>query len=307
MLATQIKSDTVAARSRRRLGTNAGAYLFLLPALAVIGVFTLVPFIQGIILSFQSWDGIGTETPFVGFSNYQKVIGDTVFWSSMTNALIFGVVGLVAGNSLALAMAILVNKQRRTAAFFRTAYYVPGVLSVIVVGLVFSWLLDPQIGIVNRTLGAVGLETLQHNWLADPGTALPSVAVVFVWYHWGFSFLLFLAGLQDIPKDQYEAATLDGARAWAQFRYITWPELTPVTTMVSILAFLGGLQIFGTVQVLTNGGPGYHTEVPTMRIYKEAFEFQRYGTAAAMSVIFGICLLILALVQLKISRRSSGE
>jgi ABC-type sugar transport system permease subunit len=307
MSATQIKSDTVVARPRRRSGTIAGAYLFLLPALAVIGIFTLVPFLQGIILSFQSWDGIGTETPFVGFSNYQKVIGDTVFWSSMTNALIFGVVGLVAGNSLALAMAILVNKQRRTAAFFRTVYYVPGVLSVIVVGLVFSWLLDPQIGIVNRTLGAVGLESLQHNWLADPSTALPSVAVVFVWYHWGFSFLLFLAGLQDIPKDQYEAATLDGARAWAQFRYITWPELTPVTTMVSILAFLGGLQIFGTVQVLTNGGPGYHTEVPTMRIYKEAFEFQRYGTAAAMSVIFGICLLILALVQLRISRRSSGE
>lgn len=307
MTIAQPRSNAISGSRGRRWSVPLAAYLFLLPALGLIGLFTLIPFVQGVVLSFQTWDGVGTDTPFVGLSNYQRVMGDAIFWASMKNALVFGGVALLVSSPIALGMAMLVNKLRRGAGFFRTAYYVPSILSVIVVGLVFSWLLDPQIGVVNRFLGAVGLTSLQHNWLADPATALLSVAAVFIWYHWGFSFLLFLAGLQDIPKDQYEAATLDGASAWAKFRYITWPELTPVTTIVSILAFLSGLQVFGTVQVLTNGGPGYNTEVPTMRIYKEAFDFQRYGSAAAMSVIFGVCLLILSLVQLRISRRSAGE
>jgi multiple sugar transport system permease protein/raffinose/stachyose/melibiose transport system permease protein len=293
------------ARSRWGRRTLA-AYLFLLPALVLIGLFTLVPFVQGIVLSFQSWDGIGTDTPFVGLRNYQRVLHDTIFWNSMGNVAIFGTVGFFLGNILSLGMAVAVNRLRRGAAFYRTVYYVPGIFSVVVVGLLFRWLLHPTIGIVNRVLGAVGLASLQHNWLADTATALPSVAAVYIWYHWGFGFLLFLAGLQGIPKELYEAAALDGARAWAQFRYITWPQLVPVTTIVSILTLLSALQIFGTVQVLTNGGPGYHTEVPTLRIYKEAFEFQRYGSAAAMSVVFGIGLVALSLLQLWVTRRATG-
>lgn len=290
------------ARQRRRALV---AYLFLLPALALIGLFTLIPFAQGILLSFQSWDGVGTDTPFVGLSNYRRAMQDAAFWASMRNAVIFGAVGFFIGNAVSLGMALAVNRLQRGAAFFRTAFYLPAIFSVVVVGMIFRWLLHPTIGMVNHVLGAIGLESLQHNWLSDPATALPMVAAVFVWYHWGFAFLLFLAGLQDIPKEQYEAASLDGAHAWAQFRYITWPELIPVTTVVAILTLLSGLQIFGTVQVLTNGGPGYHTEVPTLRIYKEAFEFQRYGVAAAMSTIFGMGLVALSLLQLWLSRRPS--
>jgi ABC-type sugar transport system permease subunit len=148
---------------------------------------------------------------------------------------------------------------------------------------------------------------LKHNWLADPATALPSVAGVYVWYHWGFGFLLFLAGLQGVPRELYEAASIDGAGSWERFRYVTWPQLIPVTTIVSILTMLAALQIFGTVQVLTNGGPGYHTEVPTLRIYKEAFDFQRFGAAAAMSVVFGSILNCLSLVQIWVSRRFGSE
>ena len=307
-------SPTIARAAPRRLpSANArrfrrafAAYLFLLPALGLIALFTIVPFIQGIALSFQSWDGIGTDTPFVGLRNYQRVMHDTLFWGSMRNVLIFGAVGFFIGNTLSLGMAVAVNRLRRGAAFYRTAYYLPGIFSVVVVGLMFSWLLHPTIGVINRVLGMVGLASLRHNWLSDPATALPSVAAVYVWYHWGFGFLLFLAGLQGIPKELYEAAELDGAGAWQRFRYITWPQLVPVTTIVSILTLLGGLQIFGTVQVLTNGGPGYHTEVPTLRIYKEAFDFQRYGVAAAMSVIFGLGLVTLSLLQLWVARRSAG-
>lgn len=291
----------------RLLRRTLGAYLFLLPALLLIALFTLVPFVQGIVLSLQSWDGVSAETPFVGLDNYRRVMNDTIFWASMRNGAIFGMVGFFVGNAISLGMALAVNRARRGATFYRTVYYLPGIFSVVVVGLLFRWLLDPSIGIVNRTLESIGLESLAQNWLANPDTALLSVAVVYIWYHWGFGFLLFLAGLQGIPKDLYDAASLDGAGGWSRFRDITWPQLVPVTTIVSILTLLGALQIFGTVQVLTDGGPGYHTEVPTLRIYKEAFAFQRYGAAAAMSIVFGIGLVALSILQLWIGRRSAGS
>jgi len=178
-------------------------------------------------------------------------------------------------------------------------------LSVVVVGLLFSFILAPGSGILNRLLGLVGLGALQQNWLGEPAVALPVVAAVFVWFHWGFGFLLFLAGLQDVPKELYEAADLDGANRWSKFRYITWPQLAPVTSIVSLLTLLAALQIFGTVQVLTNGGPGQHTMVPTLAIYNEAFVNWRYGSAAAMSVIFGGALVLLSVIQLAITRRRS--
>jgi ABC-type sugar transport system permease subunit len=278
-------------------------WLFLLPAVLLIGVFTITPFFQALLMSFQSWDGISPDSPWVGWANYEFVLGDRVFWASMRNVVAFGVIGFVLGNGIALLMALAVNSTRRAKAFFRTAFYLPGVFSVVVVGLMFQWLFEPRVGILNSLLEVVGLENLTQNWLGDPATALPSVALTFVWYHWGFAFILFLAGMQDIPRELYEAASLDGGRGWAKFRYITWPHLKPVTSIVSLLTLLAALQIFGTVQVLTNGGPGYHTMVPTLHIYTEAFTNNRYGPAAAQSVLFGGALVLLAIVQLRVSGR----
>jgi ABC-type sugar transport system permease subunit len=288
-----------------RLRRNLVGWAFLLPAIALIGVFTITPFAQAILLSFQSWDGVSPETPWVGLANYEFIASDPIFWASMRNVVFFGVVGFFLGNGIALAMALAVNRITRGKTFFRTVFYLPGVLSVVVVGLLFSSILAPGSGVLNRILDAVGLGALQQNWLGDPDVALPAVAAVFIWFHWGFGFLLFLAGLQDIPKELYEAAELDGANSWTQFRYITWPQLAPVTSIVSLLTLLAALQIFGTVQVLTNGGPGYHTMVPTLAIYNEAFVNWRYGSAAAMSVIFGGTLVVLSLLQIAITGRRS--
>jgi len=302
-----LRTDLSAGARRRRARRALNGYLFLLPALVMIGAFTLIPFVQGIALSFQSWDGVGRDTPFVGLSNYARVLNDNIFWASLKNAAAFGLIGFFLGNALSLAMAVAVNTGPRGATFYRIAYYVPGVFSVVVVGLMFQWLYQPTVGILNRTLTAVGLAFLKHNWLAEPATALPSVGATYVWYHWGFGFLLFLAGLQGIPRELYEAASIDGAGAWQRFRYITWPQLTPVTTIVCILTLLAALQIFGTVQVLTNGGPAYYTEVPTLRIYKEGFGSNRFGSAAAMSVVFGAILMALSVAQIWISRRFGAE
>ena len=294
-----------APRRRRTTRRNLVGWLFLAPAIALIGTLTIAPFGQAILLSFQTWDGVSPETPWVGLANYEFISGDPVFWGSMRNVLVFGVVGFVFGNGIALAMALAVNRVSRGRTFFRTVFYLPGVLSVVVVGVLFSSILAPRNGVLNGVLESVGLPGLQQNWLGDPAWALPSVAAVFIWFHWGFGFLLFLAGLQDIPKELYEAADLDGARNWTKFRYITWPQLAPVTTIVSLLTVLAALQIFGTVQVLTDGGPGYATMVPTLAIYNEAFANYRYGSAAAMSVIFGGALVILSLIQLGFASRRS--
>ena len=246
-----------APHGRRALRRNLIGWLFLAPAIALIGIFTITPFAQAILLSFQSWDGVSPDTPWVGLANYDFVASDPIFWASMRNVVFFGVVGFFLGNGIALVMALAVNSVARGKTFFRTVFYLPGVLSVVVVGLLFSFILAPGSGILNRLLGLVGLARLQQNWLGDPAVALPAVAAVFVWFHWGFGFLLFLAGLQDVPKELYEAAELDGANRWSKFRYITWPQLAPVTSIVSLLTLLAALQIFGTVQVLTNGGPGH--------------------------------------------------
>lgn len=298
-----------APRPRRRSGGRRAltGYLFLLPAIALIAVFTLVPFVESIVLSFQSWDGVSPDTPWVGVHNYQAAFKDVAFWTSMKNVVIFGAVGFVVGNGVSMILAIAVNSIRKGRTFFRTVYYLPSVLSVVVVGMVFSAMLDPRSGIVNKILGWIGLPFLQHDWLNDPNVAMLAVIGVFLWLHWGFGFILFLAGLQDIPKYLYEAAELDGATGWAKFRYITWPQLAPVTTIVSLLTLLAALQIFGTVQVLTNGGPGYTTMVPTLQIFTQAFTYNNYGVAAAMSVIFGAALILLSMVQLGFSRRRADS
>jgi ABC-type sugar transport system permease subunit len=296
-------------RKRRPIGVRRGrvGYLFLAPAIALIAVFTLVPFVESIVLSFQSWDGVSPDTPWVGALNYETAFRNVAFWASMKNVLIFGVVGFVVGNGVSMIMALAVNAIRKGRTFFRTVYYLPSVLSVVVVGMIFSAMLDPRSGVINKLLGWTGLSFLQHDWLNDPHVALLAVIGVFLWLHWGFGFILFLAGLQDIPKYLYEAAELDGARGWAKFRYITWPQLAPVTTVVSLLTLLAALQIFGTVQVLTNGGPGYTTMVPTLQIFTQAFSYNNYGQAAAMSVIFGGALILLSLFQLGLSRRRANR
>lgn len=286
--------------TRRRSITG---YLFLVPALVLIALFTLVPFVEAILLSFQSWDGVSPDSLWVGVANFTAAFHNAPFWASMKNVLIFGVVGFFVGNGVSMIMALAVNAVTKGRTFFRTVYYLPSVLSVVVVGMVFSAMLDPQSGIINRILGAAGLGWLEHDWLNDPNVALLAVVGVFLWLHWGFGFILFLAGLQDIPRYLYEAAELDGARGWAKFRYITWPQLAPVTTIVSLLTLLAALQIFGTVQVLTNGGPGYATMVPTLQIFTQAFTYNNYGVAAAMSVIFGGALILLSVLQLALSRR----
>lgn len=282
-------------------------YAFVAPAILLLAVFNIYPLFQGILLSLREWDGVNPESVFVGLENYSRSLTSDVFRASLVNALKFGLVGLLGGGSLGLIMALAVNTNPRWAVAFRAIYFLPWILSVVVVGFLFDWLLDPAVGPLNRVLDTVGLGDWAHAWLSEPETAFPALAAVYVWAHWGIGFLLFLAGLQNVPTDIIEAAVIDGAGPWARFRDVVWPLLMPVTIVVSVITLLLALQIFGTILVTTNGGPGYHTEVPTLQIYKESFQFFRFGIAAAMSVIFGIVLIAVSLGQLWLSRRYGQE
>ncbi len=283
----------------QKLNRDKSYYLFVAPALLVYLLIGFYPFIQTFLLSFYKWDGISSHKEFVWFRNYADIFfRNPVWWRSVMNAGIVALVALAGQNGFALLLAILVDQYvKRGKGFYRVMFFLPPMLSVIVVGIVWRWILDGNFGILNRFLLKAGLAAYTRSWLAEPTTALASIVFVICWQGFGYAFLLFLAGLQGIPKSLYEAADMDGASDFEKFRIVTWPLLMSVTKIVTILTVLGTLQAFGIVVVMTNGGPGYHTEMPILRIYKEAFESYHFGYATAMSAVLGLILMIISFLQ----------
>ena len=263
------------------------------------------PFIQTFQLSFYKWDGISPHKQFVFFQNYIDILfRNPVWWRSVFNAGMIAMIALVLQNSFALLLAVLVGQRiRKGKGFYRVMFYLPPMLSVIVVGIVWRWILDSNFGILNHLLKGMGFEQYALAWLSSPVTALGCVTMVICWHGFGNAFLLFLAGLQGIPESFYEAAEIDGANEYQKFKIVTLPLLASTTKIICILTVLGTMQAFGIVLVMTSGGPGYHTEVPVLRIYKEAFESYNFGYATAMSAILGIILATLSFVQYRIIKK----
>ena len=290
------------ARRWRRRGAWAGL-LFIWPALAFYLVFSVYPFLRTFQLSFTNWDGLSEHFSYIGLSNYVTALSDNIWWQSLGHGVFFAVTALIFMNGLGLLLAVAVDSGIRGQTIYRVVFYSPVILSGIVVAIVWKWLYQPYGGPINTLLTSVGLGGLAHAWLGDSGTAIWAVAITSMWQGVGYPFLLFLAGLQGVPVELYEAARVDGATSWHLFRYITVPFLIPVGALVSILTILGAMQIFPIVIAMTNGGPGYATEVPVLHIYREAFGFFHFGYATALSVIFGAFLFIVSIIQLQVSRR----
>ena len=281
-------------------------YLFVLPALILFVVFSIYSFSLLTSLSLFEWDGINPVKQFVGLGNYWSVIvHDAVFWQSFWQAGTITVLALVFQNSLALLLALAVNRRIRFGTFYRTLFFLPPILSEIVVGLIWAWIYDGNYGVFNAFLNAIGLGHMSRSWLADPQTALTAVAVIHMWKGFGWGFVIFLAGLQTIPRELYEAATVDGASAWSRFRHITLPLLSPVCVVVSVLTILGTMQIFALIMATTQGGPAFHTEVPITRIMASMLGSSRLGYACAQGIVFGLILLTVSLIQMRLSRRMS--
>ena len=279
-------------------------YAFILPAFLLFATFSVYPFYLLTYTSLFDWDGISVAKQFVGFANYWNVLAhDAVFWASFAQAGYVTILALTFQNALALLLAIAVNRRLAGGGVYRTLFFLPPILSEIVVGLIWFWIYDGNFGIFNALLEHLGLGAWTRPWLADPRTALTAVAVIHMWKGFGWGFVIFLAGLQTIPDELYEAARVDGASAWSRFRHVTLPLLLPVCVLVSILTILGTMQIFALIIATTGGGPGYHTEVPITRIFHSMLGSSRFGYACAQGIVFGLILLLFSLVQMRFQRR----
>jgi len=279
-------------------------YVFVLPAVLIFLIFYIIPFIWVFQLGLYDWDGILPTKTFVGMGNFIEILTDKIWWQSMANAGYITLIALTLQNALAFLLAWACDREIRMKNFYRVIFFIPPVLSEVVVGLVWQWILDGNYGLLNHWLITLGFPNLARNWLSDPKTALTVVAVVHSWKGFGWGFLIFLAGLQTIPRELYEAARVDGANAWYSFRKITVPLMIPVAVLVAILTVLGTMQAFVLIIAMTGGGPAYHTQVPVLRILASMRGSSRFGYACAQGISFGIILMAISFIQYRFSKQS---
>lgn len=272
----------------RKLVTTLSAWGFLAPALGHLLLFSLLPALFTLYLAFHRWDLLAQSRPFVGLANFGTILGDTRFLHSLGVTAIYSLhvpVTLV----LALGVALLLNRQGLGVRLLRVVLFVPFVSSVVAVALVWQWLYQPDNGLLNAGLRLLGLPG--PDWLGDPRTALPSLMLMSVWVQVGYQMVVFLGGLQAIPVSYLDAARVDGASRWQRFWWVTLPLLRPTLLFVLVTGVIGSFQVFTYVAVMTDGGPLAATDVAVFRIYQEAWEFLRFGTASAMSLVLLVLLL----------------
>lgn len=264
--------------------------VLLLPSLAGMVVFLMAPVLSSLVLSFSQWDLIG-EISWVGFDNYVTALADPPVLGALRNTLTFILGYLPSVVLIALGLALLLNRRIRGRVVFRAIYFVPVVTSWVAVSLIWKWLLNPQYGLVNFALGAVGIKG--PGWLFDPAWAMTGVILTSVWKDIGFVTVIYLAGLQDIPEPLYEAAALDGATAWQRFWSITFPMLAPTTFFFTTISLISSFQVFDQVWIMTQGGPAGATSVMVELIYKNAFSYYKMGYASAISwVLFALIFAV---------------
>ena len=282
------------------------AVLFVSPALAVLGIFFFLPVIAGFALSLTDFDlyAIGDvhNVRFIALRNYGEVLANGVFWTALVNTLYFSLVGGPLTVAVSLGAALLVNaKAARLKPLFRTIYFAPVVTTLVAVAVVFRFLYNPKFGIFNRVLASVGLPPV--DWLGDPRWAMPAIIALAVWKNFGYNMIIFIAGLQNIPEELYEAARIDGAGGWKQFRHVTLPMLGPTFLFVGIVTAIGYLQLFAEPYVMTRGGPLNKTLSAVMMMYEQGFRWWRMGYAAAIAFILFLVIAAATALQMKFQER----
>jgi ABC-type sugar transport system permease subunit len=295
-----------ASRLSRHWTRYRAGYLFVLPAFLLYAVFTIYPFAQSIYLSFTDWNGATAVKNVVGLANFQRLFQDALLWRSLSHNLIWVVIGTIAPMAIGLVLAVLLWSRPRGFTAFRTVYFMPQVLSTVVVALVWGWIYNPIFGILNTGLKFIGLGDLSRGWLGDPDVALYAVLVAAIWQTVGFVFVIFLAGLQNVSKDLLEAATVDGANAWRRFWDVTVPQLANVVTVVAALLLIGGFNVFDIVFVMTGGGPANATELIATYTYSEAFTQNRVGYASTLSLVMTVISLVTSVVFIRLRERGEA-
>jgi multiple sugar transport system permease protein len=284
-------------------------WLFVAPALLLVGVFFVLPLLAALLLSFTDFDiyAIGrlANARFVGLRNYADLLDQPLFWTALRNTLYLVVVGGPLSVLVSLAMALLLHSRLvRWRGFFRAVYFAPVVTTLVAVAVVWRYLYHPTYGPFNQALALVGLPRL--DWLGDPRWSIPALILFSVWKNFGYNMLIFLAGLQSIPAELHEAAGLDGAGAWQRFRHVTLPHLGPTFVLVGVLTMVAYFQLFAEPYVMTQGGPLKSTTTVMLLMYEEGFRWWRMGVAAAISFLLFVVALAGTLVQLRLQRRAAA-
>jgi multiple sugar transport system permease protein len=303
--ATKAPPGAAGVRQRRpkRTGDLGVAILFILPASVGFGLFFLWPTIRGIYLSFTDYSLFGSPT-FVGLDNYKKLANDDVFWNALKVTVEYVVINIGLQTIFAIILANLMFRLTKSA-LVRGVIMLPYLIANVVVALVFLWTLDYQIGIVNTILDQIGLGRVA--WFGQENLAIPTIALVNVWRHVGYTALLIFAGLQMIPNTVYEAAAIDGSSEWRTFWRITMPLLRPVMVLVLVLTIIGSFQIFDTVAVTTKGGPVNASRVIQYYIWEQAFGRSHFGYAAAISAVLFLILAGVAFAQMRLLRAGESD
>ena len=285
--------------------SNPSGYVFLAPALILIGLFFLLPILAALVLSLTDFDiyavASSRNARFVGLANYTRLFRSPDFWTALKNTLYFALVGGPLTIALSLGAALLLNnKLVRFKSFFRTAFFTPFVTTLVAVAIVWKYLYHPQYGLLNYALQGIGISPI--DWLGDPRWAMPAIIVMAAWKNFGYNMLIFVAGLQSIPEDLYEAAEIDGATALQRFRHVTLPMLAPTLVFVGVITMIGYFQLFAEPYVMTRGGPLRATTSVVLLMYEEGFRWWRMGYAAALAFMLFLVILIATWLQTKIQR-----
>jgi ABC-type sugar transport system permease subunit len=297
---------TTVHKSRFQRLRSLSPYVWVLPALIIYAVFKLGPLIGGLYLSLLRWDGI-EDAKFIGLTNFQRMFEDEKLGPALLNNLQYALGTVVGKTVLALFLALLLNQALRGRAFYRTALFLPVVLSFVVVGILWTWMYNNQFGLINSLLHSVGLDALALDWLGDPKIALWSLMIVDIWKWYGFHMVIFLAGLQTIPVELYDAARVDGASRLRQLTKITIPLLRPVILINVTLSLMGAFNVFDIPYVMTEGGPANSTNVLALHIYIQSFKFNKLGYGAALSYALLILVSVVALLQIRGFSRGNSD
>jgi multiple sugar transport system permease protein len=292
-------------RGRNRVSQTRAGWLFVSPALGLIGVFFVVPVAFGLLLSFTDFDIYALGDPsvarIVGLRNYMQIVSDREFWGALRNTLIFVLVGGPLSVLASLGAALLVNARLvRFKSVLRVALFSPVVTTLVAVAIVWRYLYHPHYGLIDHALRGLGMPPI--DWLGDPHWAMPAIILFSVWKNFGYNMLIFVAGLQNISEELYEAARIDGAGAWARFRHVTVPGLGPTFLLVGILTMIGQFQLFSEPYVMTQGGPMRSTVSLILLMYEQGFRWWRLGYAAAIAFILLAIVLVSTLVQMRLQR-----
>lgn len=285
--------------------TQTAAYFFLAPAISAIFIFFFLPVIAAFIISFTDFDiyalGNFASVRFIGFKNYIKLFEDPLFYTALKNTFYFVIVAGPLSIAVSLGAALLLNsKLIKYKSIFRLSYFIPVVTTLVAVAIVWRFIYHPKFGIINYILSLIGISPI--DWLGEPSTAMPAIILMSVWKGFGYNMIIFIAGLQNIPEDLYEAASLEGATSWQKFKSITLPMLAPTTLFISIITMIGYFQLFAEPYVMTQGGPLNSTLSIVQFMYQEGFRWWNMGYSASIAFVLFFIIFIGTLIQFKIQK-----